>query len=659
MSSSRHFRLVLCLLLIGSLVGCSRSASGRVASAATVPRIEASPWTPWIAVSSFGADEPVTIAVDLDANGLADFTATQITDVAGNTVFNMGSINMSYGAIVTAVSATHDKTLVVSELRVEYVNAGSNVVAGVGPASTSLTVMVMQAGPPLATAIVATDSTGHWSYDFSGMYEIEPGREVGIEKVDYDGDVTRSSWRAVVPTIVAGYSQSGANSLIVRSFSPGTTVRVRVDFANDGGPIGGYDIDHAAVVDSPYAFGYDLGGFDVLRAGDRIIATGGGWLKELVTVPLRIEKGDAANDVVGGIATAGNLVVAAIAPPSGGGAYVSMLPVIAGTGGRWSADFSGIYDLIPGQNVAASVADSDGDETSSTWRAIVPHFSASVTDGPPSQVKIWDYAVGTEVRLVIDYGGDGSIDVDTTKAVTQNGVDTFDLGGSGLLHLGDAVSVAGGDWWKSGVLVPISLDSASSDTDRVTGTATVGTLIHVDISTPPGEPGGPPVASKVVEVDSNGYWVADFGGQYDMVSEQQVSASIFDADGDVTEALGWARIDAWPKSGFENPVWNPPAMNQQKAGSVVPLKFSLDGDRGIDIFMEGYPASSAIPCNTPVEAFEGEPISTVGRSVATYDLTRDLYEIRWRTQKSWRGTCRQLVVHFVDGTYMRANFRFA
>ena len=46
-----------------------------------------------------------------------------------------------------------------------------------------------------------------------------------------------------------------------------------------------------------------------------------------------------------------------------------------------------------------------------------------------------------------------------------------------------------------------------------------------------------------------------------------------------------------PFSGFEEPVDESPTLNRMHAGRAVPLKFSLGGDRGLDIFAAGSPAS--------------------------------------------------------------------
>ena len=42
-------------------------------------------------------------------------------------------------------------------------------------------------------------------------------------------------------------------------------------------------------------------------------------------------------------------------------------------------------------------------------------------------------------------------------------------------------------------------------------------------------------------------------------------------------------------SGFFQPVDNLPTLNVVKAGSAVPVKFGLGGDKGLSIFAPGYP----------------------------------------------------------------------
>jgi hypothetical protein len=115
---------------------------------------------------------------------------------------------------------------------------------------------------------------------------------------------------------------------------------------------------------------------------------------------------------------------------------------------------------------------------------------------------------------------------------------------------------------------------------------------------------------------------------------------------------------AYDFRGFFQPIDNLPVVNGAKAGSAIPIKFSLGGDQGLAIFASGYPRSQVIACES-TDAVDGvEETVTAGSSSLTYDATADQYVYVWKTDKSWAGTCRQLVVKLVDGTYHRANFQF-
>ena len=121
--------------------------------------------------------------------------------------------------------------------------------------------------------------------------------------------------------------------------------------------------------------------------------------------------------------------------------------------------------------------------------------------------------------------------------------------------------------------------------------------------------------------------------------------------------------------GFFRPVDNPDvATNKAKAGSAIPVKFSLAGDQGLDIFATGtnpttnetftYPTSTAMACDSTEELDAVEETVSAGGSSLQYDAALDQYTYVWKTNKAWAGTCRQLVVKLDDGTYHRANFQF-
>lgn len=111
-------------------------------------------------------------------------------------------------------------------------------------------------------------------------------------------------------------------------------------------------------------------------------------------------------------------------------------------------------------------------------------------------------------------------------------------------------------------------------------------------------------------------------------------------------------------AGFFQPVDNLPALNIVQAGRAIPVKFSLSGDKGLGIFAPGSPSSGPIACNSSDPAVDLEETVTAGGSSLSYNPVTDQYIYVWKTEASWAGTCRQLVVQLNDGTIHRANFKF-
>ncbi|HKS28040.1 MAG TPA: PxKF domain-containing protein [Pyrinomonadaceae bacterium] len=111
-------------------------------------------------------------------------------------------------------------------------------------------------------------------------------------------------------------------------------------------------------------------------------------------------------------------------------------------------------------------------------------------------------------------------------------------------------------------------------------------------------------------------------------------------------------------TGFFSPVNNLPTFNVVNAGRAIPVKFSLSGNKGLNIFATGSPASGTIACNSSDPAVDLLGTVTAGGSSLSYDASSDQYNYVWKTESSWAGTCRQLVLTLNDGSVHRANFKF-
>ena len=111
-------------------------------------------------------------------------------------------------------------------------------------------------------------------------------------------------------------------------------------------------------------------------------------------------------------------------------------------------------------------------------------------------------------------------------------------------------------------------------------------------------------------------------------------------------------------SGFFAPVDNLPVFNEMKAGQAVPVKFSLSGNKGLNIFAANSPNSVQISCDNGATILPVEETLTAGSSSLSYDATSDRYNYVWKTESSWKNTCRQLNVVLNDGTTHSALFKF-
>jgi hypothetical protein len=110
-------------------------------------------------------------------------------------------------------------------------------------------------------------------------------------------------------------------------------------------------------------------------------------------------------------------------------------------------------------------------------------------------------------------------------------------------------------------------------------------------------------------------------------------------------------------NGFFQPI-DMGAINTVKAGSAVPVKFSLNGDLGLDIFATGYPKIVDAKFGPNVNYDEVESVVAATNSGLTYDNVTKTYTYVWKTDKSWTATGKQLIIKLKDGTTCTANFLF-
>jgi probable HAF family extracellular repeat protein len=111
----------------------------------------------------------------------------------------------------------------------------------------------------------------------------------------------------------------------------------------------------------------------------------------------------------------------------------------------------------------------------------------------------------------------------------------------------------------------------------------------------------------------------------------------------------------YPFRGFLAPYSNPPKINVVKAGASLPLKFSLKGNRGLDVIAPGFPQSAKVSCSRPTNVL-GAAARTAGN--LGYAKKTDVYTYSWKSAKAYGGTCRAVQLKLKDGSRHNALFRF-
>jgi hypothetical protein len=176
--------------------------------------------------------------------------------------------------------------------------------------------------------------------------------------------------------------------------------------------------------------------------------------------------------------------------------------------------------------------------------------------------------------------------------------------------------------------------------------------------------GPPAVAATDVQIFRDGVLVSGCTDATAAIPDPCVASKSIGPGGDgiyVVRTTHFSRFSfarfAWNVSGFFAPVDNLPTVNTVQPGRTIPAKFSLGGNRGLDVFAGGYPKTQAYSCETnqPLDAIE--EIAPDSGPTLTYDPGSGRYSYAWKTTKTWTG-CRELTLRFRDGSELKAHFKF-
>jgi hypothetical protein len=243
-------------------------------------------------------------------------------------------------------------------------------------------------------------------------------------------------------------------------------------------------------------------------------------------------------------------------------------------------------------------------------------------DGGPAQAYSGPFNVGNGVHAVTYWSIDlaGNVESSATGHTVTLRVDNV----APVVTLN---GVTAGQTYNVG-----GYTATCSTTDAMSGVAAAATLSNT------GGPTGAVTLTCSGAVDNAG------NGQASPVS---VTINVTDPDGSGEFLF----------SGFQKPLVNPPGVNQANPGQSLPVKFSLGGFKGMQVFADGYPRSWSYPCDAgPGDSPRSAPAADMNSF--GYDQSSDSYTFVWKTTREFASSCRVFEVRFTDGSTYRALVSF-
>ncbi len=449
------------------------------------------------------------------------------------------------GDIITATDGTLTKAHTVTSLTMDIADVDTDTVAGSADPGSRVDIWICD-DHGCANRHVDADGGGQWTADFANpgieddeqdTRDIVPGTWIDSSQNDEDGDGTYAGIYLNNPTFRIN---PNLWEVEVWEWPLDVPVTLNIDDPSNGPGVDYTDTQFAFVPEwdpnSTYIqFDFrDL--FDVLP-GFIVTLSDGSITKEHVVSNQVVTSIDPLTDQVTGTAEPGTELLAHICNEYG----CTELYVMADEYGNWIADYSGLYDLVPGTNGTVIYYDEDGDATGIFWEIPNPTFGVRANH---DNIEGWQWDEGATVTLTIDdpstpenpdYGDTttvGYADWDPNQTWF-----TFELGGVYDIQVGDLVTVSDGEITKEHTVLNLAFTDFDTDADVVFGIGVPDSQINVWTCDDFG------CINREEFTDGSGNWSVDFSVPGDQDWEQEtadlrggswVDSSQSDEDGDQT-----------------------------------------------------------------------------------------------------------------------------
>ena len=346
---------------------------------------------------------------------------------------------------------------------------------------------------------------------------------------------------------------------------------------------------------------------------------------------------------------------------SAAGAVVSYTPpatadAVDDPGAAICAPVPGGTFALGDTTVTCNATDAAGNDATPT--TFVVHVVDTTAPTIAAQADVGPVEATSAAGAVVSYTPPGTADaVDDPGAATCAPVpgSTFALGDTTVTC--NAADAAGNEATPTTFVVRVvdttaPTIAAHADVGPVEATSAAGAVVSYTTPATADAVDGPGTAT-----------CAPVPGSTFALGDTTVTCTATDSHGNAATPTHFLVLVRYRWSGFFQPVDNKDAsgnlvLNIAKAGSAIPVKFSLGGNMGLSILNAGYPKVVNVPCPATAPEDEVEGTAAAGGSSLSYDSVTGQYTYVWKTYKAWEGTCWVFHLGLNDGSTHDAYFHF-
>ena len=521
----------------------------------------------------FGSAWPVGALLELEIDDPAtpqspDYTDSQIffeSDNWGNGFELSGLFDIQPGHLVTVSDGTTTRQHTVTHLAVTNIDVDADTVSGTGYPGAMIHVGTVCDDTGCASRNINVDESGIWIADFSvpvighgdaGMaFDLHPGMGSGAYEFDADEDATNVSWQILNPVFSVHQDEDWLEGY---DWPTGVTVNISID---DPSTPQNPDKTGSAVVGTSdwnpneNYFSFDLSNIYDIKAGFQVAVSGGGVTKEHEVTNLVVTNVNATEDTVSGTSDPNAHLRVDVHNTDG-----VQMEIDSDSNGDWLADFTGQFDLKPGDSGRVQEYDTDWDSTGDDWRIPNPSIGVRANN---DQVEGWEWPLGATITVTVDDPSTPVLpDITRTTVVYEAswnpGEYRFDLNLYGQMDIqpGFVVTATLDDITKTLIVTPLAFTDIDVDLDLVTGIAETGSRVDVWSC------GINYCVNRHVTASSSGVWSADFAhpglesdeqDTIDIVLSTWIDSSQREEDGDQTmfgQSVPNPFIEASPNSNW-------------------------------------------------------------------------------------------------------------